>query len=318
MSAVSSQTGTVDFVFIFIISISVFFLLLITFLMIFFIFKYNKNRNQKPKDIHGNTALEITWTVIPTILVLFMFYFGWKGFEFLRKAPSDAMVVNVTGRMWSWGFEYQNGAKVDTLHVPVNKPVKLVLNSQDVIHSFYVPAFRVKEDAVPGMQNHLWFEANETGNYDVLCAEYCGLRHSYMLTKIKVVPEEDFNDWYADIGKQVIKTAGSETTVDQNDSVPPVADGERLAKIHGCFSCHSTDGSKLVGPSLKGVFGHRVTVITDGKEREITADDEYIRRSILKPAADVVKGFDPIMPSQEGQLTEEELVALIQYIKGLK
>jgi cytochrome c oxidase subunit II len=139
-----------------------------------------------------------------------------------------------------------------------------------------------------------------------------------MLTKIKVVPEEDFNNWYADIGKQAIKTAGSETSVDQNDSVPPAAAGERLAKIHGCFSCHSTDGSKLVGPSLKGVFGHQVTVITDGKEREITADDEYIRRSILKPAADVVKGFDPIMPSQEGQLTEEELVALIQYIKGLK
>ncbi len=318
ISGASSQTAAVDSVFMFIVGVSIFFLILITFLMIYFIVKYNKKRNTKAKDIHGNTALEITWTVIPTIVVLFMFYFGWKGFEYLRNAPKDSMSVKVTAQMWKWSFEYENGVKTDTLRVPINKPVKLVLNSLDVIHSFYVPAFRIKEDAVPGMQNHLWFNANEVGKYHVLCAEYCGLNHAYMQSSIDAVPEDEFNTWYAQMGQQVKKAASGSETDSGQAKQPTAADGARLVEAHACLSCHTTDGSKSVGPSWKGLYGSKVTVETGGKEREVTADEEYIRRSILDPQADIVKGFPPIMPSQKGQLTEQELVAIIQYIKGLK
>lgn len=318
MSGVSSQTGTVDFVFLFIVGISIFFLVLITFLLIFFIIKYNKKRRTKAKDIPGNTVLEITWTVIPTILVLFMFYFGWKGFQFLRNAPEDSMKVNVTARMWSWSFEYENRVTVDTLRVPVNTPVKLLLNSLDVIHSFYVPAFRVKEDAVPGFQNYLWFEANKTGSYQVLCAEYCGLRHAYMLSQIQVVPKEEFNTWYADLEKTVSPetTVQAEPTEEKRPTGLP--SGEKLIKTYGCVACHTTDGSQLVGPSFKNLFGKEVTLIEKGRVKTVTADEDYIRQSILEPNLQLVKGFNPLMPSQKDRISEKELVAIIQYIKELK
>ncbi|MFZ0391099.1 MAG: cytochrome c oxidase subunit II [Calditrichia bacterium] len=323
MSGVSPSTGTVDFVFWFITGISIFFLVLITFLMIFFIFKYQKKRHKTPKDIHGNTLLEITWTVIPTILVLLMFYFGWKGFEYLRTAPEESINVDVTGRMWSWAFEYQNGVRTDTLVVPVETPVKLNLHSQDVIHSFYIPAFRIKEDAVPGFNNYLWFEANREGEYDVLCAEYCGLRHAYMLTKIKAVPAAEYESWLAEMEKQVEQpvaaadSTAAETPETEASAASTNEAGQRLLRTNGCVACHTTDGSKLVGPSFKGLFGRRVTVIEDGEEKELTADEEYLRTSILKPGLQIVKGFDPLMPSQEGNLTEEQLNAIIDYLKEL-
>jgi cytochrome c oxidase subunit 2 len=319
MSGPSSSTGAVDSVFLFIVGVSVFFLVLITFLMIFFIIKYNKKRHKKAEDIHGNTTLEIVWTVIPTFIVLIMFYLGWKGFEFIRKAPDDAMNVSVTARMWSWLFEYPNGVQTDTLYVPVNTPIKLALNSQDVIHSFYVPAFRIKEDAVPGLKNHLWFKANEAGDYDVLCAEYCGLRHSYMLTKVKAMPLEKFQSWYADMEQQVKAETPQENEGEQQKpgEASLAAAGKRLIQTKGCVACHSTDGSIMVGPSFKGLFGHEQVVIEDGKEKTVVADEDYIRRSILHPNQQVVKGFNALMPSQEGQITEEELEAIIQYLKEL-
>ena len=318
MSGASSSTGTVDFVFYFIAGVSVFFLFLITFLMIFFIVKYNKKRHVKAKDIHGNTTLEIIWTVIPTIIVIVMFYLGWRGFEFLRNAPEDSMTINVTARMWSWMFEYENGIQTDTLYVPVETPVKLLLHSQDVIHSFYIPAFRIKEDAVPGLQNHLWFEANEPGDYHVLCAEYCGLRHAYMLTKVKAMPKASFDSWYADLGSQVEQTAAAAEDTTQGAAVRNTKAGERLVQVKGCIACHSTDGSKMIGPSFKGIFGKETVVIEDGQEKTVKVDEDYIRTSILKPNLQVVKGYNALMPSQEGQITEQELVAIIQYIKGLK
>lgn len=313
-SGAATSTGAVDSVFLFITGASVFFLVLITFLMIFFIIKYNKKRHTKAKDIEGNTALEITWTIIPTIIVLLMFWFGWKGFEYLRKPPENSMKVKVTARMWSWMFEYENGAQTDELTVPVNIPVKLDLESKDVVHSFYIPAFRIKEDAVPGINNHLWFEANETGTYDILCAEYCGLRHAYMLSKVNVVEKDEYEKWYAQVGKEVeqpapVKAVGNET------ETALIASGERLVKVKGCRACHSTDGSKLVGPSFKGLFGSRGVVIAAGREQEIAVDEKYLRASILKPNESIVKGFQALMPPQ--QLTEEELVAIIQYLKGL-
>jgi cytochrome c oxidase subunit 2 len=313
----STTAGTVDFVFAFIIGVSVFFLALITFLMIFFIIKYNKKRHTKPKDIPGNTALEILWTVIPTILVLVMFFLGWKGFTFLRSAPENALTIDVTARMWSWLFEYEGGVQTDTLYVPVNTPVKLLLHSQDVIHSFFMPAFRVKEDAVPGLENYLWFEAKEVGDYDVLCAEYCGLRHAYMYTKVRAVPQQTFDTWYADMAKNSDSLAYDETETDQRTVERKSFAGERLIVIKGCKACHSSDGSKMIGPTFKGLYNREQRVLVDGVEKSVKVDEQYLRRSIIQPNVEVVKGYSALMPSQEGMITEEELVSIIQYLKQL-
>jgi cytochrome c oxidase subunit II len=193
--AQSEFVKSVDFAFFFIIAISVFFLVLITGLMIYFVFKYSRKKHPKAENIHGSVPLEILWTVIPTILVLFMFYFGWKGYKEMSNIPEDAMVVNVTAQMWKWNFKYENGKISDTLYVPVNRSVKVILNSLDVNHSFYIPAFRVKKDVIPGRQNTSWFKATEVGSYPIFCAEYCGLNHSYMYNEVVVMPENNFNTW---------------------------------------------------------------------------------------------------------------------------
>ena len=317
MSGASTSAGTVDAVFLFIAGVGLFFLVLITFLLIFFIVKYNKKRHRVPKDIHGNTTLEVVWTVIPTILVLFMFYFGWKGFEYIRNAPEDALHVKVTARMWSWMFEYDNGLKTDTLYVPVNRPVQLELHSLDVIHSFFIPAFRIKEDAVPGMTNTLWFKASEPGDYDVLCAEYCGLRHAYMLSKVKAMPAEQFAVWYAEASRALPEKG---TAAEESPEVKKAVEvqGKQILRIRGCVACHSTDGSVIIGPSLKGLYGKSRIVLVDGQEKNVVADEDYLRRSVLEPEIELVKGFNNLMPSQKGQMSEEELSILIEYLKGLQ
>ncbi len=293
----------VENVFLYIAAIAVFLLALITFLMVYFVIRYRRTKHPEPKDIEGSLWLEITWTVIPTILVLTMFYYGYTGFSILRKVPEGSIKIKVLARQWSWLFEYENGIKVDELKVPVGKPIQLLLTSQDVIHSFYMPAFKIKQDAVPGMVNYLWFQPTEVGTYDVLCAEYCGLQHSSMLTKVIVLPQEEFNRWYQ---------KGAE------ERVTKIPTGSQLFQEKGCRACHNIDGPPGVGPSLKGLFGKTITVITDGRERPVVADEDYLRRSLLEPNADVVKGFPPIMPSQKGLLTEEEIALIIAYMKGLK
>lgn len=297
--------GIVENVFLYIAAIAVFLLILITFLMVYFVIRYRRNRNPKPEDIEGNLWLEITWTIVPTILVMTMFYYGYTGFSTLKKIPEGAMKVKVIARQWSWLFEYENGVKTEELKVPVGKPINLALTSQDVIHSFYMPAFKIKQDAVPGMVNHLWFKPTEVGTYDVLCAEYCGLQHSYMLTKVTVVPEEEFNQWYQKGTEEMIIAKKKPS-------------GQQLFQEKGCRACHSVDGTPLVGPTVKGLFGKTVTVITDGKERQVVADEAYLNRSLLEPNADVVKGFPPIMPSQKGLITDAELAEIIRYVKELK
>jgi len=203
---VSNFVNSVDAVFLFTLIVSVFFLLLITFLMLFFVIKYNRKRTPKGKNIHGNVALEITWTAIPTILVLIMFWFGWQGYKETIDVPEGALPVKVTAQMWKWSFEYENGKKTDTLYVPVNQPVKLILHSNDVNHSFFVPAFRLKKDVFPNRERIAWFEAKEIGKYNIACAEYCGLNHSYMYSKIIVIPKEDFQNWINEMKKEdVIK-----------------------------------------------------------------------------------------------------------------
>lgn len=185
----------VDFTFWFIMGISIVLLLIITVAMLYFVYKYNKKRNPVPADIEGNTTVEIVWTVIPVILVLVMFFISWAGFKNMRDVPKDAMVVTVTGQMWKWSFEYDNKKKSDTLYLPVNKDVKFELISQDVIHSFFLPAFRVKEDVIPQRKNYFWIHTDEVGRYYAACAEYCGLNHSYMYAQIVVLPDEEFQAW---------------------------------------------------------------------------------------------------------------------------
>ncbi len=191
----SNFVQSVNSTFIFIVAICVFFLVLITTLMIVFVVKYNSKKNVKAKNIHGNVMLEVLWTVVPTILVLIMFWLGWTGYKQMRDAPKDSMVVDVYAQMWSWSFQYANGVKTDTLYVPLDKPVKVMLHSKDVDHSFYVPAFRVKEDVIPSRDNSAWFQATHLGTYDVFCAEYCGLRHSYMYSAVVVMPPDKFDSW---------------------------------------------------------------------------------------------------------------------------
>lgn len=195
MSGASNYAQTVDNSFIYIVTISVIILLGVTFTMIYFVIRYSRKRNPKPSNIEGNLTLEVIWIAVPTLLALSMFYYGFTAFSELRKVPSGAMTVKVTGQMWKWSFEYANGKKYDTLYVPVHTPVKLELTSLDVVHSFYIPSFRVKEDAVPGKKDYLVINANNTGTYQVECAEYCGMNHAYMLNKVIVIPENDFAAW---------------------------------------------------------------------------------------------------------------------------
>ena len=297
----TSSTATFDNVFLFLLVVSLVLLMSITCTMIYFVIKYNRKKNPIPENIESNLVLEITWIVIPTALVLAMFYYGWSGFRFMRTVPEDAMRVKATGRMWSWQFEYDNGITSGELRVPLGRPVKLLITSDDVLHSLFIPAFRIKEDAVPGRESFLWFLPERAGEYDLFCSEYCGVKHSSMVSKVIVLAAEDFQAWY-EAGKK--EASGPQ--------------GAKLLDEKGCLVCHSTDGTIAVGPSFKGIFGRTVTVLTGGKERAVIADETYIKNSILHPEADIVKGFANIMPSQKGNVSEEELKEIITYITGLK
>jgi cytochrome c oxidase subunit 2 len=299
-------SGSVDDIFFFIVGICVTLLTGVTGVMLYFVVRYSRKRNPDPEDVKDNLLLEIIWTVIPTLLVLVMFWVGWKGFQYMRTAPPDAMLVKVTGRMWTWSFEYENGKQSTILNVPVRRPVKLAITSADVLHSLFIPAYRIKEDAVPGRETRLWFLPDEVGSYDLFCTEYCGVGHSTMITKVAVMTQKDFDAWYKSEAPAL--PAGAKKLID----------GAALIKEKGCAACHSLDGTAKVGPTLKGVYGRKETVVTEGKEREITADETYLRRSLLEPQADVVKGFPPIMPSQKGALKDTEIDAIILYLKDLQ
>jgi cytochrome c oxidase subunit 2 len=302
----SGSTGlsgrVVDNVFLYILIICVFLLGLITFLMVYFVIRYRRERHPQSADIEGSTWLEVTWTVIPTLIVLTMFYYGLTGFQFLKKVPEGAMVVRVIARQWSWLFQYENGAKDPELRVPVGRPIKLILTSQDVIHGFYAPAFRIKQDAVPGMTTYLWFQPTQAGTFDVMCSQYCGLEHSHMLTKIIALPEEEFIKWYQGKKEEVALKGPSL--------------GSKLYQEKGCFACHSTDGTLRVGPSFKGLFGKKEGVISGGKGETVVVDEAFIRKFISEPNVVHIKGYPPIMPKIS--MTGEELTALVNYIKSLK
>lgn len=294
-----TTTEVIDPIFVFIFGISLVMLLGVTAAMVYFALRYNRKRCPVPASQKAsNIWLEIIWTVIPTILVMAMFYYGWAGYLALRNVPEGAMEVKATARMWSWLFEYPNGKTSDKLYVPIGQPVKVTMTSVDVLHAFYAPAFRVKRDVVPGRETYIWFTAPKSGSYDIFCAEYCGLEHATMITTIEALPSEDYSAWYA-------TAAVSEKPA-----------GEQLLGKHGCLGCHSLDGSKKAGPSFQGIWGRSVQVSTAGAEQTLTSDGNYLRRAILEPNADVVVGYPAIMPSYQGRLPAEELEKILEYFRG--
>ncbi|HZV81069.1 MAG TPA: cytochrome c oxidase subunit II [Geobacteraceae bacterium] len=298
-----TTTEAVDPVFIFIFAACLVLLVAITAVMITFVIRYRRSRAPLPtSDVASNIWLEILWTSLPTLLVLAMFWYGWQGYLGLRTVPEGALEVTATARTWSWNFTYPDGRNSAKLYVPVGKPVKVNLVSLDVIHGFFIPAFRVKRDIVPGMKNHAWFVADKRGSYDLFCSSYCGTGHSSMVTTVEALPEAEFAAWLHKGGEE-----GAETRTA----------GEKLAREKGCLGCHSLDGSPGVGPSFKGIKGRKEIVVTKGVEREITVDDAYLERSILDPHADVVKGFQPIMPAF-ADLPPEQVKSLVEFVEEVK
>ncbi|HXE96913.1 MAG TPA: cytochrome c oxidase subunit II [Dongiaceae bacterium] len=305
MNPVHLQTTTeaIDPVFMFIFGACLVLLIGITAAMITFVIRYHRSRAPEPtSQVESNLWLEIVWSAFPTLLVMAMFWYGWAGYRALRDVPKGAMEVTATARTWSWEFRYDNGKTSPRLYVPAGKPVRVELVSKDVIHGFFLPAFRVKRDVVPGMSNYAWFVATKPGSYDLFCSQYCGTGHSAMITTVEALPEAEFAAWLS-------QGTGGGAAVK--------IDGGKLAREKGCLGCHSLDGSPGVGPSFKGLMGRSVVVITSGGERTITVDDAYLRRSIREPQADLVKGFQPIMPTFN-DLKEEEIEALVEFMETVK
>jgi len=310
----SSAAGRVDSVFLFTLVLCVAVLVFITTALIYFAVRYNRKRHPKGEDIEGHIGLEIAWTVIPAALFLVMFYFGWTNFNYMREAPRDAMVLQVTGRQWAWSFKYPNGKQTTDLFLALDRPVKLELRSIDVVHGFFIPAFRIKEDVVPGKENHTWFNPTQLGSFDIQCTVICGVSHADMLAKAIVVPLEDFKAWYFGDADTPLPR---QTASADSGGAPPQAEGYAILENKFCTTCHSIDGSPMVGPTLKGLFGDkRVLVSPDGAEQEIVVDDAYLVRAIQDPMADSVKGYPPAMP--KNPLNEAELQAVVKYIKTLR
>ena len=301
----STGAARVDSLFHAITWISIFFFALIVALLAVFLWKYRARpgHTAQPSPTH-NTPLEITWTVLPVLIVVWIFWEGFTGFIDLATPPDNAYEVQVLGQKWNWAFTYPNGVVSPDLHVPVDTDVRLVMTSQDVIHSLYVPDFRIKRDVVPGRYEKAWFHATETGDYQLYCAEYCGTEHSSMLAKVIVQTPAAFSKWLADEGDFIEK-------------LPPeklFEGGEKLYNQRGCKQCHSIDGSAGIGPTFKGVWGHQVDLRGGGR---VAVDENYVRESVLDPAAKVVAGYEPVMPSFKGRLKDKEITAIIEYLKTL-
>lgn len=298
----SSKAGEVDSLFYFILWIALIFFALIVGLMVLFVVRYRRRpgHDAQPSP-HHNLPLEIAWTIVPTILVVIIFWFGFKSFLNMSMPPANAYEILVTGQKWKWLFTYPNGYVDEDLHVPADTPIQLVITSEDVIHSLFVPDFRIKKDAVPGRFTKAWFQALRPGEHDLFCAEYCGTSHSDMLARVIVHPPLEFAQWLQDAGGFL-------------DTLPPAEAGARLFTQRGCKQCHAVDGAAGIGPSLQGVFGHAV-LLSDGSR--IQADENYLRESILEPMARIVAGYEPVMPTYKGRLTDREITAIIEYLKSL-
>jgi cytochrome c oxidase subunit II len=248
---------------------------------------------------HSNT-LEITWSIIPLFVCIGVFVVGFQQFVDLRTSPRAAYEVHATGQRWKWGFEYPEGLTHPELHVALGKDVRILIQSVDVIHSLYIPEFRVKMDAVPGRYTELWFKPTQEGTFPVYCAEYCGTAHSDMLTRVVVHSPEAFQGWVAEEIRKI-------------EAMPLAELGELTYNQAGCSTCHSLDGSAKVGPSFKGLFGRKEKIVGGAT---LTVDENYIRESIIEPQAKLVEGFPPAMPTFKGQLSDRRILGLVEFIKG--
>lgn len=296
----STVAGQVDALFLFLVAFSVFFSGLIFLLVLVFAIKYRRRSEaERPKAIHGSLLLEALWTVVPLGIALVIFVWGAYLYFVISRPPAAAMEVYVVGKQWMWKLQHPTGQReINELHVPIHRPVKLTMTSEDVIHSFYVPAFRVKADVVPGKYTSVWFEATKTGEYHLFCAEYCGTSHAVMGGRIVVMEPVEYERWLAGgVGEESLPAAG-----------------EKLFGRLGCNTCHRSDGSGR-GPSLVGKFG-RTEKLTSGEA--IAVDESYLRESILNPQAKITAGYPPIMPTFKGLVTEDQLVQVLAYIKSLK
>jgi cytochrome c oxidase subunit 2 len=295
----SAQAGQVDAIYFFMVAVTAFFSILIATLVVVFAIKYRRrHREEVGHAIHGSLALELLWTIIPFFIVMVMFVWGAKVFFDLYRPPAGAMEIYVVGKQWMWKVQHMDGQReINELHVPVGRPVKLIMGSEDVLHSYYIPEFRVKADVIPGRYNVMWFTATKPGSYHLFCAEYCGTKHSGMIGSVIAMEPQDFQAWLSGGGA----------------SESPVAAGETLFGALACNTCHMAD-TQGRGPVLNNLFGNPVQ-LQDGST--VVADEAYIRESIVNPQAKIVAGFQPLMPTFQGLVTEEQLLQLIAYIRSL-
>jgi len=296
----SNFAGNVDTLFSFILMTTLFFAVLVTVLIIFAAFKFRRRSEKEVgDDVHGNNVLEVGWTLIPTIIAIGIFAWGAAIYVNYRIAPKDTLDIFVVGKQWMWKLQQPNGRKeINELHIPLNRNVKLIMGSEDVIHDFYVPAFRVKMDVVPGRYNTMWFRPIKTGKYHFFCSQYCGTNHAVMGGWVTVMDPAEYAAWLSG----------------ESGDVNPAAAGERLFTQFACNTCHIANGTGRA-PSLNGLFGANV-LLADGST--VVADEAYIRESILQPKAKIVAGYQPVMPTFQGLVKEEQIGNLTAYIKSLQ
>ncbi len=299
----SDASGRSDFMYYAVLGLSAFFFFGISIVVIGFVWKYRHRPGHKAEATAShNDAMEITWTVIPTLICVFLFLGGWRGYVKMTTPPKKALEVAVFAKKWEWNFVQPNGVEDNNLHVPVDTAVRLVMTSDDVLHSFFVPAFRIKQDLVPRRYTYTWFMATKPGVYRLYCTEYCGTDHSQMKRVVVVHDKGGYERYLADKKAQSDTLTGPEL-------------GAMLYKQKGCEACHSVDGSARIGPTFKGDFGSQAK-LADGST--ITVDENYLKESILAPMAKARVGYPPSMPAFEGQLSEKQLLGLVEYIKSLK
>ena len=296
----SSFAWKVDSLYFYLSGVTLFFTLLISATLIFFVIRYRRRSPYEiPRPVAGSHKLETIWTVIPFVIAMTMFAWGATVYFDQYKPPGNAIEVYVVGKQWMWKLQHATGQReINELHVPVGRKIKLIMTSEDVIHDFFVPAFRTKADVVPGRYQTLWFEATQPGRYHLFCAEYCGMNHSGMTGSVIVMEPREFDDWLSG-------NTGNTT---------PAAAGQQLYQTLGCASCHGAEGEGGRGPRLAGVFGTQ-QALQSGET--VTINEGYIRESIVNPQAKLAVGFGPIMPTFQGQVSEDQLMQLMAFIKSL-
>lgn len=297
----STSAPDIDALFGFVLWTSVIIFAGVVFFMVYYAWKYRRRSDaDRPVDVEPNKWLEISWVIVPTLLVMVVFWWGMQAFLASGIPPANAYQINVYARSWGWDFEYPNGKRTtNEMVVPVNEPVQLVMTSIDVIHSFYVPSFRIKKDVVPNRYTSLWFEATQTGEHQVLCTEYCGTLHATMYAKVVAVERGAFNEWVSQ--------------VEDDEALPLPRLGEQTFRAQGCNACHSIDGASGVGPTWEGTWD-TMRPMADGSQ--VLMDEDYFIESILQPNARITQGYPPVMPPYPN-LSERQLQGLVAYMKEI-